>query len=183
MDATSISSGNGEITKDHVDHRDSGEHVHELEQGAFPDALLSWSMEDSGEEIQSDVMDNHYAVTAATRHNIFRRSVQCSRERRSSMQRRTTFQRPPQEMPLDLSKLFNGTRNVLRAVPTLDWRPIGTTLLLLLRRSPLKNRTHYSWRIRGESRSLHGWNHLRWYLLNRGQPMEAHRFPLHLMQP
>ena len=120
MDAINILSGNGETIKDHGDHRDSGEHVHELEQGAFPDALLSWSMEDSGEAIQSDEMVSRYVVTAATRHNIFRRSVQCSRERRN-MQRRITFQRLPQDMTSTLNKLSNGTRNVLRAVLTLDW--------------------------------------------------------------
>ena len=69
MAATNISSGHGETTKDHGDHRGSGEHVHELAQDAFPGALHSWSMDDRGEAIQSDEMDNHYAVTAATRHN------------------------------------------------------------------------------------------------------------------
>ena len=69
MDATSTSSENGGITKGRGGHRDRGEHVHELAQGAFPGALHSWSMDDSGKAIQSDEVDNYYVVTVATRHN------------------------------------------------------------------------------------------------------------------
>ena len=69
MVATNISSENGGVIRDHGGHRDRGEHVHELALGALPGALHSWSMDDSGEAIQSDEMDNHYVVIVAIRHN------------------------------------------------------------------------------------------------------------------